>query len=50
VTGFRVGVVDPIVAARPAADTFTRANYLGAVANRIDSFWVIEHLNGLWPR
>jgi phthiodiolone/phenolphthiodiolone dimycocerosates ketoreductase len=49
-TGFRVGVVDPIIAARPAADTFTRANYLGAVANRVDSFWVVDHLNQLWPR
>jgi phthiodiolone/phenolphthiodiolone dimycocerosates ketoreductase len=49
-TGFRVGVVDPIVAARPAADVFTRANYLGAVANRVDSFWVIDHLNFLGQR
>ena len=49
-TGFRVGVADPIVAARPAADTFTRANYLGAVANRVDSFWVPDHLNQLFPR
>src|SRR6476619_6831549 len=49
-TGFRVGVADPIIAARPAADTFTRANYLGAVANRVDSFWVVDHLNQLWPR
>src|SRR5258705_8053645 len=49
-TGFRVGVADPIVAARPAADTFTRANYLSAVANRVDSFWVPDHLNALFPR
>ena len=49
-TGFRVGVADPILAARPAADTFTRANYLGAVANRVDSFWVPDHLNQLFPR
>ena len=47
---FRVGVADPILAARPAADTFTRANYLGAVANRVDSFWVPDHLNQLFPR
>jgi phthiodiolone/phenolphthiodiolone dimycocerosates ketoreductase len=44
-TGFRVGVVDPIIAARPAADAFTRANYLAAVASRVDSFWVPDHLN-----
>ena len=49
-TGFRVGVVDPIIAARPAADTFTRANYLSAVASRVDSFWVPDHLNQLFPR
>lgn len=49
-TGFRVGVADPIIAARPAADTFTRASYLGAVANRADSFWVPDHLNQLFPR
>ena len=49
-TGFRVGVADPIVAARPAADTPTRAQYLGAVANRVDSFWVPDHLNQLLPR
>ncbi len=44
-TGFRVGLIDGIVASRPAADTFTRANYLAAVANRVDSFWVPDHLN-----
>ena len=49
-TGFRVGVMDPILAARPAADTFTRANYLGALTNRADSFWVPDHLNQLFPR
>src|ERR1700750_2436994 len=49
-TGFRVGVADPILVAQPAADTFTRANYLGAVANRVDSFWGPDHLNQLFPR
>ncbi|MGH7732522.1 MAG: LLM class flavin-dependent oxidoreductase [Gemmatimonadales bacterium] len=48
--GFRVGIVDPIIAARPAADSFTRANYLSAVASRVDSFWVPDHLNALFPR
>jgi phthiodiolone/phenolphthiodiolone dimycocerosates ketoreductase len=50
VTGFRVGIADPIVAAWPAADTLTRANYLSAVANGVNSFWVPDHLNGVWPR
>ncbi len=49
-TGFRVGLMDPIIAARPAADTFTRANYLSALASRVDSFWVPDHLNALFPR
>jgi phthiodiolone/phenolphthiodiolone dimycocerosates ketoreductase len=49
-TGFRVGIADPILVARPVADAFTRANYLGAVANRVDSFWVPDHLNQLLPR
>jgi phthiodiolone/phenolphthiodiolone dimycocerosates ketoreductase len=49
-TGFRVGIADPILAARPTAETFARANYLGALANRVDSFWVTDHLNQLFPR
>jgi phthiodiolone/phenolphthiodiolone dimycocerosates ketoreductase len=49
-TGFRVGIADPILAARPTAEAFTRANYLGALANRVDSFWVPDHLNQLFPR
>ncbi|MGH3584425.1 MAG: LLM class flavin-dependent oxidoreductase, partial [Mycobacterium sp.] len=47
---FRVGLMDPIIAARPAVDSFTRASYLSAVASRIDSFWVPDHLNALFPR
>ncbi|MGV0713776.1 LLM class flavin-dependent oxidoreductase [Mycolicibacterium sp. XJ662] len=49
-TKTRIGVMDPILAARPSADTFTRANYLNAVASRVDSFWVPDHLNALFPR
>ena len=47
---FQVGLFDSIIAARPTAATLTRANYLGAVAGRTDSFWVPDHLNGLFPR
>jgi phthiodiolone/phenolphthiodiolone dimycocerosates ketoreductase len=47
---FRVGVADPIIAARPTAEAFTRGNYLGALTNRADSFWVPDHLNQLFPR
>ncbi|QNJ94444.1 LLM class flavin-dependent oxidoreductase [Mycolicibacterium fluoranthenivorans] len=46
----QVGLLDTIVAGKPRVDTFTRANYLGAVAARADSFWVPDHLNGLFPR
>lgn len=48
--GFRVGVQDGVVAARHTAEAFTRANYLSAVAGRVDSFWVPDHLNSLFPR
>ena len=43
-SGLRVGLLDFIIAGRPAVDTFTRANYLGALAARVDSFWVPDHL------
>ncbi|MET0996104.1 MAG: LLM class flavin-dependent oxidoreductase [Mycobacterium sp.] len=49
-SGLRVGVMDSALAARPAVDSLTRANYMGAVANRVDSFWVPDHLNALFPR
>ena len=49
-SGFQVGAFDPIVAASSRAELFTRANYLNAVAMRVDSFWVPDHLNGLVPR
>ncbi|MFI5508935.1 LLM class flavin-dependent oxidoreductase [Mycobacterium sp. NPDC051804] len=47
---FRVGVADPILAARPTAEAITRTNYLNAIANRVDSFWVPDHINQLFPR
>jgi phthiodiolone/phenolphthiodiolone dimycocerosates ketoreductase len=46
----RVGIMDPIVAARPTTETFTRVSYLCAQAARVDSFWVPDHLNALFPR
>lgn len=49
-TGFRVGIMDPLIAARPMAESYTRADYLGALAVRVDSFWVADHLNQLFPR
>jgi phthiodiolone/phenolphthiodiolone dimycocerosates ketoreductase len=50
VSRFRVGLMDPVMAARPIADAFSRANYLGAVANRVDSYWVPDHINGQTPK
>ncbi len=38
------------MAARVRVDAFSRANYLGAVANRVDSYWVPDHINGQTPR
>ncbi|WP_458317301.1 LLM class flavin-dependent oxidoreductase [Mycolicibacterium brisbanense] len=49
-SGFRVGIMDPAIASRPRADSFTRANYLSAVACGVDSLWVPDHLNALFPR
>src|ERR1700757_4121820 len=46
----RVGVMDTALVSRPAAESLTRANYVSAVANRVDSFWVPDHLNALFPR
>jgi phthiodiolone/phenolphthiodiolone dimycocerosates ketoreductase len=46
----RVGVMDTALVLRPGVDSLTRANYMAAVANRVDSFWVPHHLNALFPR
>ncbi|KAA0110671.1 LLM class flavin-dependent oxidoreductase [Mycolicibacterium sp. P1-5] len=46
----RVGLMDPIVAARPTVDFLTRAQYALAATARVDSFWVPDHLNSLFPR
>jgi phthiodiolone/phenolphthiodiolone dimycocerosates ketoreductase len=49
-TGFRVGITNINVVSRPTAESLQRADYLNALANRVDSFWVPDHLNGLFPR
>lgn len=46
----RVGIMDPLIASRPAVDSFTRVGYLSAVASGVDSYWVPDHLNALFPR
>ena len=42
--------MDLNVVSRPTAESLTRVSYLNALANRVDSFWVPDHLNGLFPR
>jgi phthiodiolone/phenolphthiodiolone dimycocerosates ketoreductase len=46
----RVGLMDPVMAARPSADTLSRMSYLSAAASRVDSYWVPDHINGVTPR
>lgn len=46
----RVGLMDPVMAARGRVDAFSRASYFGAVTNRVDSYWVPDHINGQTPR
>ena len=48
--GFRVGIMNPLIVARPMAELYTRIEYLGALASHVDSFWVPDHLNELFPR
>ena len=48
--GFGVGYKRLLLCRARGAETFTRATYLSAVANRVDSLWVPDHLNGLFPR
>ncbi|HEY6650486.1 MAG TPA: hypothetical protein VI217_25665 [Mycobacterium sp.] len=48
-SSFRVGLMDSILAGRPAVDTYSRASYVAAVANRVDSYWVPDHINGQTP-
>jgi phthiodiolone/phenolphthiodiolone dimycocerosates ketoreductase len=47
---FKVGLASEILNARHSPTAVVRANYLTAVASRIDSLWVPDHLNSLMPR
>ena len=49
-SGFRVGLADQIVNSRYSPTALPRADYLTATASGIDSFWVTDHLNALFPR
>ena len=47
---FGVGIMDFSLVSRPTPESLTRATYLNALANRVDSLWLPDHLNGLFPR
>jgi phthiodiolone/phenolphthiodiolone dimycocerosates ketoreductase len=47
---FGVGIMDLNLVSRPTPESLTRATYLNALTNRVDSLWVPDHLNGLFPR
>jgi phthiodiolone/phenolphthiodiolone dimycocerosates ketoreductase len=47
---FGVGIMDFNLVSRPTPESLTRATYLNGVTNRVDSLWVPDHLNGLFPR
>ena len=49
-SGFKVGLIDQLVNGRHSPTALVRASYLTAVASRIDSLWVPDHLNSLMPR
>ena len=49
-SGFKVGLASEILNARHSPTALARADYLTAVASGVDSFWVGDHLNSLFPR
>jgi phthiodiolone/phenolphthiodiolone dimycocerosates ketoreductase len=49
-TMLKVGLAELPLNTRFAPTALLRACYLTAVATRMDSFWVPDHLNSLFPR
>lgn len=47
---FKVGLAEQPVNGRYSPTALVRASYLTAVATRIDSFWLPDHLNSAFPR
>src|ERR1700737_2619319 len=47
---FKVGLASEILNARHSPTALVRASHLTAVASRIDSLFVVDHLNSLFPR
>ena len=48
--GFKVGLASEILNTRYSPTALVRGNYLTAVASRVDSLWMDDHLNSLMPR
>jgi phthiodiolone/phenolphthiodiolone dimycocerosates ketoreductase len=48
--GLKVGLASQILNARQSPMAVVHGNYLTAVASRVDSVWVPDHLNSLTPR
>jgi phthiodiolone/phenolphthiodiolone dimycocerosates ketoreductase len=49
-SGFRVGLGDQIINSRYSPTALARTDFLTAMASGVDSFWVADHLNALFPR
>ena len=47
---FKVGLAQELLHTRYSPTALVRASYLTAVATRLDSFWLTDHLNSLFPR
>jgi phthiodiolone/phenolphthiodiolone dimycocerosates ketoreductase len=47
---FKVGLTENLVNTRHSPTALVRASYLTAVATGLDSFWVPDHLNSIFPR
>ena len=47
---FKVGVAEWPLNTRYSPTALVHASYLTALATRMDSFWLPDHLNSLWPR
>lgn len=47
---FRVGLINQILNSRYSSTALARADVLMATASGVDSYWVADHLNGLYPR
>ena len=46
----KVGLAENLVNTRFSPTALARASYLTAVATGMDSFWLPDHLNSLFPR